>query len=428
MRPLSLDEVIGQDKALYPGSPLRNIAAGSGRQSILLYSPPGTGKTTIAIALANNTTSNFIQLSAISATVKDIREVIAKARTDLENGQSTILFLDEIHRFTKSQQDILLGAVENGTLSLIGATTENPSFTINKALQSRTVLVQLEELDIDDLVIIIDRAIHDERGLDSQIAVTDEALLTIARSASGDARQALTLLETAATSAIAQNIDKVDEDFVKTIAPSALSFYDRDGNEHYDIISAFIKAMRGSDPQAAIYWMARMLNAGEDPRYVARRIFIHAAEDVGMADPIALLQGQAAMTAAETLGMPECQIPLAQAAIYIATAPKSPAVVDAISKAMKLVRDTGDLPVPKHLRDAHYSGAKALSHGIGYRYPHDYQYGVVAQQYLPNVLGNTQFYQPRPNGNEKVIKDRLKAFGPLGESNLAKGPQSLEEL
>lgn len=423
MRPNTLNEIIGQEVALQPGSPLHNIVQGSGRQSILLYAPAGVGKTTVAKVIAQSTQSEFVELSAISATVKDVRDAISNAKKRLEQEDKlTILFIDEIHRFTKAQQDVLLSAVETGVITLIGATTENPSFSVNKALQSRCHLITLKPLDVDDLMIILDRALHSPKGLDDCVEIEDNALLSIATNSSGDARQALTLLETVANSAVAQNITIVDAEFVKSIAPNAILHYDRDGDMHYDIISAFIKSMRGSDPDAAVYWMARMLSAGEDPRYVARRMVIHASEDVGMADPNAMLIAAAAMDAAKEIGMPECQIPMAQAAIYIATAPKSPEVHDAIHKAMQAVKLTGDLDVPNHLKDNAYKGAKALGHGEGYKYPHSYTHGVVAQQYLPDKLLGAKFYHPRPQGNEKIIAQRLEAIQSVSQANAQGDP------
>ena len=424
MRPKNLDEIVGQGEALEPGSPLRSIAAGTGHSSIILHGPAGVGKTTVARAIANSTHSKFVEKTAISATVKDIRETIAQAKKDEEtDGTHTILFLDEIHRFNKAQQDILLKAIENGTISLIGATTENPSFSINKALLSRCIKIELSSLDSDDLLVILDRALNASEGLNNAIEVEDDALQLIANNASGDARQALTVLETAVTSAVAQGLDLVDAEFVRKVSPNAILHYDREGDMHYDIISAFVKSLRGSDPQAAVYWMARMLSAGEDPRYIARRMVVHASEDVGMADPMAMLQARAAMEAAKDIGMPECQIPMAQAAIYIATAPKSPEVHDAIGKAMKAVKLTGDLEVPKHLKDAHYPGAKARGHGVGYKYPHSYDHGLVEQQYLPDGITDAVFYSPRNRGNESMIAKRMEAIKPLAQNN-AKNPPS----
>lgn len=414
MRPRCLDEVIGQEHLLSPGSPLRGLAASSTAVSVLLWGPPGTGKTSIAQAIAAETQQRFVELSATSAGVKEVREAIAAALKVLrDEDRRTLLFIDEIHRFSKAQQDILLPAVENGTVSLIGATTENPSFSVNSALVSRSVLLALRSLTEADLVSVMMTAIDAERGLNDPLGYDMAALEAIARSASGDARQALTVLESVTDAALAQNLGNVDIDFVAAIAPAAIARYDRDGDQHYDIISAFIKSMRGSDPDAALHWLARMIDAGEDPRFIARRIVVHASEDVGMADPSVLGVAVAAAQAVQLIGLPEARINLAQAVIAIATAPKSPAAYRGIDAALADVRAgrTGEVPV--HLRDSHYPGAKALGHGQGYLYPHDFPHGVVAQQYLPNEVLGAKYYQPTDNGFEKTVRSRIVAIDSL---------------
>ena len=411
MRPRNLDEVVGQQHLLGPGSPLRGLAASTTAVSVLLWGPPGTGKTSIAQAIAAETDQRFVELSATSAGVKDVRDAIAAALKALrDDDQRTLLFIDEIHRFSKAQQDILLPAVEAGTVSLIGATTENPSFSVNSALVSRSVMLVLQPLTEQDLVAVMMTAIDAERGLNNPIGYDMVAIEAIARSASGDARQALTVLESVTDAAIAQGLRNVDIDFVAAIAPSAIARYDRDGDQHYDIISAFIKSMRGSDPQGALHWLARMIDAGEDPRFIARRIMVHASEDVGMADPSVLGVAVAAAQATQLVGLPEARIPLAQAVVAIATAPKSNAVYRGIDAALADVKEGRTGEVPTHLRDSHYPGAKALGHGAGYLYPHDYPHGIVAQNYLPAAAQGAVYYQPSPNGFEKTIATRLAAI------------------
>ncbi len=419
MRPTNLDEIIGQEHLLLPGSPLRGLAASTSAVSVLLWGPPGTGKTSIAQAIAAETSQVFTELSATSAGVKEVREVIAAAKKRLdEDGERTLLFLDEIHRFSKAQQDILLPAVEKGVISLIGATTENPSFSVISALSSRSVLLVLESLSEDDLVKLLGRAVDDPRGLDGAVSFYGAALDAIARSASGDARQALTLLEAVANAAQAESVPEVDVDFVLRVAPKAIARYDRDGDQHYDIVSAFIKSMRGSDPDGALHWLARMIDAGEDPRFIARRIVVHASEDVGMADPSVLPVAVAAAQAVQLIGMPEARINLAQAVIAIATAPKSNASYKAIDAALEDVRRGRTGEVPKHLRDAHYKGAKALGHGEGYMYPHDYPHGVSpAQQYLPDGASGA-YYHPTGNGFEAQVSKRLQGIADMQSTQL----------
>ena len=407
VRPRTLDDIVGQDKITAAGSPLRNIVNGTSQSSVLLWGAPGTGKTSIAHVISSSTHKRFVELSATSAAVKDVREVFAQARkTQAVDGTGTILFLDEIHRFTKSQQDILLPAVEDGTIAMIGATTENPSFSVIPALLSRSVLVRLRPLDEQAIIAICRRALQDTRGVPDYTIAAD-AIEHLARIASGDARHALTVLEMATQRAAANSRSMVLVSDIEAVAPSAVLTYDKTGDQHYDITSAFIKSMRGSDPDAALHWMARMLAAGEDPRFVARRLIVHASEDVGMADPSVLAIAVAAAQAVQLVGMPEARINLAQAVIAIATAPKSPSVIKAVNAAFADVEQGRTGPVPAHLRDAHYPGAKALGHGAGYLYPHDYPRGVVAQSYIPDGIAGTDYYQPTTNGFEATITNRL---------------------
>jgi putative ATPase len=426
MRPRSLDEVAGQRHLLTPGSPLVSLASDkSGTQgsvSVILWGPPGTGKTTLAQAIARSSGRKFVELSAVNAGVKDVREVMeaAMASRDLY-GVSTMLFLDEIHRFSKAQQDALLPGVENGWVILIAATTENPSFSVISPLLSRSLLLTLEALGDNDLGILVDRAVADPRGLDDRIELDPEARATIIRLASGDARRALTALEAAALSATATNTDGKPVVLAETVALAvdrALLRYDRNGDEHYDVISAFIKSVRGSDVDAALHYLARMIEAGEDPRFIARRIIVSASEDIGMADPQALLVAVAAADAVQLIGMPEGRIPLAEAVVYLATAPKSNASYLGIDAALADVRAGKIGRVPAHLRDAHYAGAKRLGHGKGYQYSHDSELGVVRQQYLPDVLQGSTYYSPTEHGNEREVSARLEKLRKIirGES------------
>ncbi|ROS30250.1 putative ATPase [Rathayibacter sp. PhB127] len=446
MRPRSLEEVAGQRHLLTPGSPLVALAADTtgerGAVSVILWGPPGTGKTTLAQAVAHSSGRRFVELSAVTAGVKDVRQVMEEALSTRDlYGTSTVLFLDEIHRFTKAQQDALLPGVENGWVILIAATTENPSFSVIAPLLSRSLLLTLNTLDDEDLGLLVDRALHDERGLRGSVRLDDEARASIVRLASGDARRALTALEAAATSARseAREADRVarasavegddedddDEDpaepaeaeeselpliTVEVVARAvdrALLRYDRNGDEHYDVISAFIKSIRGSDVDAALHYLARMIEAGEDPRFIARRIIVSASEDIGMADPQALVVAIAAADAVQFIGMPEGRIPLAQAVVHLATAPKSNASYTAIDRAIADVRAGKAGRVPPHLRDAHYPGAKRLGHGKGYRYPHDAELGVLEQQYLPDELRGARYYAPTEHGNERDVSARL---------------------
>ncbi len=489
MRPRSLDEVVGQQHLLRAGSPLRVLAesgdGAAGAVSVILWGPPGTGKTTLAQAIAASSGRRFVELSAVTAGIKDVRTVMERALNDRDlYGVSTVLFLDEIHRFTKAQQDALLPGVENGWVTLIAATTENPSFSVISPLLSRSLLLTLQPLEDADLATLLRRAVADPRGLGGAVALADDGLDALVQLASGDARRALTGLEASAASVLSERSrtvaggnesrgeaeheegvfergvetdvnDETDgEDAAgevdvavaageaggkdtagdagaaprgeadgvagdvtlptitaETVSASidrALLRYDRNGDEHYDVISAFIKSIRGSDPDAAIHYLARMIEAGEDPRFIARRLMVHAAEDIGMADPQALPIAVAAAEATQLIGLPEARIPLAEATIYLATAPKSNAVISAIDAAISDVRAGKFGRVPLHLRDAHYPGAKRLGHGKGYRYPHNDARGVVTQQHLPDELVDRVYYSPTTHGNEREVAERLE--------------------
>lgn len=434
MRPTSLDEVAGQRHLLTPGSPLVALAGDrsgeSGSVSVILWGPPGTGKTTLAQAIARSSGRKFVELSAVTAGVRDVRQVMEEARASRDlYGLSTVLFLDEIHRFTKAQQDALLPGVENGWVILVAATTENPSFSVISPLLSRSLLLTLELLTDDDLGVLVDRAVADPRGLAGRVELDPEARAAIIRLASGDARRALTALEAASVAASqsapveaaepADDEDAVQSDSAASAKPvitpdivaravdRALLRYDRNGDEHYDVISAFIKSVRGSDVDAALHYLARMIEAGEDPRFIARRIIVLASEDIGMADPTALGVAVAAADAVQYIGMPEGRIPLAQAVVHLATAPKSNAAYLGIDRAIADVREGKAGRVPKHLRDAHYPGAKRLGHGKGYVYPHDDPIGVVPQEYLPDSLRGAVYYAPTEHGNEREVSARL---------------------
>ncbi|WP_460720703.1 replication-associated recombination protein A [Microbacterium aureliae] len=415
MRPTSLDEVAGQSHLLRRGSPLVSLADPDARTtatSVILWGPPGTGKTTLAQAIARSSGRRFVELSAITAGVRDVREVMQEALTQRDlYGQSTILFLDEIHRFTKAQQDALLPGVENGWVVLIAATTENPSFSVIAPLLSRSLLLTLRPLTDDDLGLLVDRAVADPRGLAGAVELAGEARDALVRLASGDARRALTALEAAATLAPVPDdgaAPRIEADHVAQAVDRALLRYDRQGDEHYDVISAFIKSIRGSDPDAALHYLARMIEAGEDPRFIARRLIISAAEDIGLADPHGLVLAVAAADAVQLIGMPEGRIPLAEATAYLATTAKSNAAYLAIDAAIADVRAGGFGRVPAHLRDAHYPGAKRLGHGKGYVYPHDSEVGVARQQYLPDELRGRRYYQPTARGAERDVQARLE--------------------
>ncbi|MFI9404611.1 replication-associated recombination protein A [Nocardia sp. NPDC052316] len=405
MRPASLDEVVGQQHLLGPGSPLRRLVEGSGAASVLLYGPPGTGKTTLASLISHSTGRRFEALSALSAGVKEVRAVIDVARRRLSAGEQTVLFIDEVHRFSKTQQDALLAAVENRIVLLVGATTENPSFSVVSPLLSRSLVLQLQSLTEDDIRQVLLRAIHDKRGLDDQFTVSDEALDHIVRIAGGDARRALTALEASAESSLDGT---VGVELVEASVDKAAVRYDRAGDQHYDVISAFIKSIRGSDVDAALHYLARMLTAGEDPRFIARRLMIHASEDIGMADPTALQTATAAAQVVQLVGLPEARLALAQATIHLASAPKSGAVIAALGAAMADVAAGKAGAVPPHLRDGHYAGAAKLGNAKGYKYPHDNRDGVLAQQYPPDELVGVDYYQPTDHGNEREVGPRVE--------------------
>lgn len=431
MRPTSLAEVAGQRHLLRAGSPIVALAdpkaAAPGAVSIILWGPPGTGKTTLAQAIARSSGRRFVELSAITAGVKDVREVMQEAvnQRDLY-GQTTILFLDEIHRFTKAQQDALLPGVENGWVILIAATTENPSFSVISPLLSRSLLLTLQPLTDEDIGVLVDRAVTDARGLNGAVTLSDEARSALLRLASGDARRALTGLEAGAAVALSHATTgepgdgaggeedasagppEVSADDIAQAVDKALLRYDRQGDEHYDVISAFIKSIRGSDPDAALHYLARMIEAGEDPRFIARRLVISASEDVGLADPQAMVIAVAAADAVAFIGMPEGRIPLAEATVYLATTAKSNAAYVGIDAAIADIRAGGFGRVPLHLRDAHYPGAKRLGHGRGYVYSHDSEFGIVPQQYLPDELDGRRYYQPKNLGAERDLGSRLE--------------------
>ena len=444
MRPASLDEVAGQAHLLAPGSPLRRLvepapgvpagprseasrpvgwdeaARRAAPGSVILWGPPGTGKTTLAYLVATVSGRRFVELSAVTAGVKDVRAVIEDARRRLAtSGEETVLFIDEVHRFSKSQQDALLPSVENRWVTLVAATTENPSFSVNSPLLSRSLLLTLKPLTSDDVRSLVRRAVADERGLGGAVGLDQDAEDQLVRMAGGDARKALTVLEAAAGTALSEAKAAgrageegvvIDLATVERAVDVAAVRYDRDGDQHYDVISAFIKSIRGSDVDAALHYLARMVAAGEDPRYIARRLMVHAAEDVGMADPSALQTAVAAAQAVQLVGMPEGRIPLAEAVIHLATAPKSNAVVVAIDAALADVRSGRIGVVPPHLRDAHYQGAKEHGHGQGYQYAHDAPHAVAAQQYLPDELEGRRYYEPTDRGYERQVTERLAAI------------------
>lgn len=410
MRPRTLDEVVGQDHLLAEGSPLRRLveAQGGAPSSVFLWGPPGTGKTTFAYLIARAGGRHFEEVSAVSAGVKDLRAVISAARQRLAaNGRETVLFIDEVHRFNRAQQDALLPAVENGWVTLVAATTENPSFSVVSPLLSRSLLVTLRGLTDGDIRTLVARALEDERGFGGSLAVDDDALDNLVRIAGRDDRRSLTLLEAAAEGAKSRGSSRIGLADVTQAADTAAVRYDRSGDQHYDVVSAFIKSIRGSDVDAAVHYLARMLEAGEDPRFVARRMMISAAEDVGMADPSALQTATAAAQAVALVGMPEARIILAEAVVHLATAPKSNRSYTAIDAALADVRAGKAGPVPEALRDSHYASAADLGHGAGYRYAHDYEAGVAPMEFMPEGLEGARYYEPTTRGFESQITQRL---------------------
>ena len=413
LRPTTLDEMVGQQHIIGKDKLLYRAIKADKLSSIILYGPPGTGKTTLAKVIANTTSAEFLQINATSAGKKDMEDVIAQAKNNQGMyGKKTILFIDEIHRFNKGQQDYLLPFVEDGTIILIGATTENPYFEVNPALLSRSVIFELKKLSTEDIRTLLLRAVNDtEKGMGSYHAqMDDDALEFLADMANGDARAALTAIELGilTTDRSEDGIIHITLDVASECIQKRVINYDKTGDNHYDTISAFIKSMRGSDPDAAVYYLARMLYAGEDVKFIARRIMILASEDIGNADPQALQVAVAAAQAVERLGMPEARIVLAQAVTYMASAPKSNSAINAIDKAMRVVQETKTPPVPVHLQDAHYKSAGKLGHGKGYKYAHDYKNHYVKQQYLPDGLTGEVFYEPSENGYEQQIRAYYK--------------------
>ena len=414
LRPLTLEQVVGQSHLLGPGRLLRQAIESDALTSVILYGPPGTGKTSIAHVMARTTRAHFETLNAVTAGVADLRRLVAEARDRrLLHGTRTILFIDEIHRFNMIQQDALLPYVEDGTVTLIGATTENPFFEVTSTLVSRSRVFTLEPLTVDELITILDRAVADPRGLRSEnVELPRDVARYIAGVANGDARAALNILDAAAraTPPGPDGVRRVTLPVAEEAGQRRALLYDRDGDAHYDMISAFIKSIRGSDPDAAVYWLARMLAAGEDPKFVARRMVVHAAEDIGLADPRALLIAVAAAHAVEFVGLPEARIPMAEAAIYLATAPKSNSTITAISRAWHDVEHEEARPVPRHLRDASYPGARRLGHGAGYRYPHDDPSRFVVETYVPENVKDRTYYEPSNAGYEEEVRTRLRRW------------------
>src|SRR6201986_2741511 len=409
MRPRTLDEVIGQHHLTGAGTPFRKLIDNDAPMSLLLWGPPGTGKTTLAYVVSPVTKRKFVELSAVTAGVKDVRAAVDTARSDLGmTGVQAVLFIDEVHRFSKTQQDALLPAVENRWVSFIGATTENPFFSVVSPLLSRSLLLPLQPLSDDDVREVIPRALAEPRprGLGGAVSIDEEAAEHLVRLAGGDARRALTYLEAAALGLPEGGC--IDTATLERAVDRAAVRYDRDGDQHYDVISAFIKSMRGSDVDAALHYLARMIAAGEDPRFIARRLIVHASEDVGMADPTALPTAVAAAQAVEFVGLPEARINLAQAVIHIPQAPKSHAVIRAIGAAEADVKAGLIGGVPAHLRDAHYPGARELGHGKGYVYPHDLPEAIVTQQYAPDVVNGRTYYEPSGHGMESRVAERAE--------------------
>lgn len=419
MRPESLAEFVGQEHILAPGKLLRRAVEQDILRSIILYGPPGVGKTTLAYVISRTTQGVFIDVSATTIGAPGLKTLIEEAqRRRAYHGQRTILFVDEIQRLNKAQQDVLLPAVEKGDLVLIGATTENPFFEVNAALLSRSQIYQLRPLSRENLLEVANRALKSAGGLgQTPASLSQEALEHLLTVAGGDARVLLNILEFAVLTALPddQGRRNIDLKAAEEAAQVQRVRYDKSGDNHYDVTSAFIKSLRGSDPDAALYWYARMLHAAEDPRFIVRRLLVHAAEDVGLADPNALLMAQAAALALEWVGMPEARLPIAQAILYIATAPKSNSVLSSLERAQRLVAQTEAEPVPIHLRDSHYQGAARLGHGEGYKYPHDYPHHFVKQSYLPPNVSGERLFRPSDQGREKLIKERLLYFEKLKE-------------
>ncbi|WP_460810248.1 replication-associated recombination protein A [Nocardioides salsibiostraticola] len=407
MRPTSLDELAGQSHLRAPGSPLRQLIDADESISLLLWGPPGTGKTTIASILSGQTERAFVEVSAVSAGVKEVRAAIETARNRLvRTGAETVLFVDEVHRFSKAQQDALLPGVENRWVSLVAATTENPNFSVISPLLSRSLLLTLQSLSEDDIREVLTRALTDERGLGGEYDVTPEAMDHLVRLAGGDARRSLTYLEACARAAVSREGSTIDLETAETAVDRAAVRYDRQGDQHYDVISAFIKSIRGSDADAAMHYLTRMMEAGEDPRFIARRLVVLASEDIGLADPTALTTAVAAAQAVQLIGMPEAKFNLAQATIALAVAPKSNAVTTALAAATQDVRAGRIGSVPAHLRDGHYPGAQKLGHGTEYVYSHDAPYGIAEQQYAPDEVADAEYYRPTSLGAEAGIKER----------------------
>ncbi|MQA85425.1 MAG: AAA family ATPase [Streptosporangiales bacterium] len=431
MRPRNLDEVVGQQHLLGPGAPLRQLVEGEAALSLILWGPPGTGKTTLAYVVSRATRRRFVELSAVTAGVKDVRTVIDEARRQLGlTGGQTVLFIDEVHRFNKAQQDALLPAVENRWVTFVGATTENPFFSVIGPLLSRSLLLTLEPLTDDEVREVVRRTLADERGLHDAVKLSEEAEAHLVRLAGGDARRALTYLETAASAAQLDGRTEVSVETLERAVDRAAVRYDREGDQHYDVVSAFIKSMRGSDVDAALHYLARMIEAGEDPRFVARRMVIFASEDVGMADATALQTATAAAHAVEYVGLPEAALNLAHAVLHLSLAPKSNAVVKAIGAAVEDVRRGLVGSVPAHLRDAHYPGARRLGHGRGYQYPHDHPGGIVAARYAPDAVADREYYLPSRHGAEgryAEVLDRIReALGKRERRDADHDPSSRE--
>ncbi|MFD0377394.1 replication-associated recombination protein A [Streptomyces sp. NPDC127112] len=408
MRPRTLAEVVGQTHLLRPGAPLRRLAEGGEAASVLLYGPPGTGKTTLARLLADVSTRHFVALSALSSGVKELRDVMNDARR--RRGRQTVLFVDEVHRFSRTQQDALLGAVEDRLVLLVAATTENPSFSVVSPLLSRMLVLQLRSLTEDEVRELLRRAVKDERGLDGSVTLSPEAEDALVRLSAGDARSALTALEASADGVTDTGGTVVDVPAVERAVAGTTVRYDRQGDQHHDVTSAFIKSIRGSDPDAALHYLARMLVAGEDPRFIARRLVVHASEDIGLADPTALQAAVAAAQTVQLIGMPEARLALAQATVHLAMAPKSNTVIVGIDEAMADVRAGSVGEIPAHLRKGRYKGARELGNAIGYRYPHRTAEGVLEQQYPPDDLVGKDYYRPTRHGGERILHERLAAL------------------